>query len=77
MYVSIQNFGFNNALKCFIADGIYDFPTRIHQFTEIQFILEGSVELTVDGKTELLSAGDVIVISPFRAHSFKTTAGTK
>lgn len=77
MYVSIQNFGFNNALKCFIADGVYDFPTRIHQFTEIQFILEGSVELTVDGKTELLSAGDVIVISPFRSHSFKTTAETK
>ena len=77
MYVSIQNFGFNNAVKCFIADGAYEFPTRIHQFAEIQFILEGEVELTVDSKTETLHSGDVIVISPFRAHSFKTTAGTK
>ena len=77
MYVSIQNFGFNNAVKCFIADGVYTFTTRIHQFAEIQFILEGEVELTVDSKTEKLRAGDVIVISPFRAHSFKTTEGTK
>ena len=77
MYVSIQNFGFNNSVKCFIADGVYDFPTRIHQFTEIQFILEGEVELTVDSKTEILHEGDVIVISPFRAHSFKTKEGTK
>lgn len=77
MYVSIKNFGFNNALKCFIADGVYDFPTRLHQFAEIQFILEGEVELTVDGKSEHLSAGDVIVISPFRPHSFKTAPGTK
>ena len=77
MFVSIQNFGFNNAVKCFIASGAYEFPTRIHQFAEIQFILEGEVELTVENKTEMLRAGDVIVISPFRAHSFKTTAATK
>ena len=77
MYVSIQNFGFNNAVKCFIADGVYDFPTRIHQFAEIQFILEGEVELTVDSKKETLHSGDFIVISPFRAHSFKTKPGTK
>lgn len=77
MYVSIQNFGFNNALKCFIADGVYDFPTRIHQFAEIQFIIEGEVELTAEGITETLGAGDVMVISPFKPHSFKTAPGTK
>ena len=77
MYVTIQNFGFNNAVKCFIADGEYDFPTRIHQFAEIQFILEGGVELTSDGKNESLRAGDIIVISPFKPHSFKTKPGTK
>lgn len=77
MYVTIQNFGFNNAVKCFIADGEYDFPTRIHQFAEIQFILEGGVGLTSDGKEEFLEAGDIIVISPFKPHSFKTKPGTK
>lgn len=77
MYVTIQNFGFNNAVKCFIADGEYDFPTRIHQFAEIQFILEGGVELTSDGKEESLGAGDIIVISPFKPHGFKTKPGTK
>ena len=77
MYVTIQNFGFNNAVKCFIADGVYDFPERIHQFAEIQFILEGEVEITVDGKTEILGKDDVVVISPFRAHSFKTKPGTR
>ena len=77
MFVSVQNFGFNNAVKCFIANGAFEFPTRIHQFAEIQFILEGEVELTVDSKTEHLKAGDVMVISPFKAHSFKTTKETK
>ena len=77
MFISVQNFGFNNAVKCFIASGAYDFPPRIHQFAEIQFILEGEVELTVDSKTEHLKAGDVMVISPFRSHSFKTTPQTK
>ena len=77
MFVSIQNFGFNNAVKCFIADGVYEFPPRIHQFAEIQFVLEGEMELTVDSKTEILRSGDVIVISPFRTHSFKTTPNTK
>lgn len=77
MYVTIQNFGFNNAVKCFVADGVYDFPTRIHQFAEIQFILEGEVTLTANGKTEILGADDIIVISPFKPHSFKTKPGTK
>jgi len=77
MYVTIQNFGFNNAVKCFVADGVYDFPTRIHQFAEIQFILEGEVTLTCNGKTEILGADDIIVISPFKPHSFKTKPGTK
>ena len=77
MHITIQNFGFNNAVKCFTADGFYEFSTRIHQFTEIQYIIEGSLDLVVDGKAEHLEAGDIAVISPFRAHSFKASADAK
>ena len=77
MHISIQNFGFNDSVKCFIADGFYEFPTRIHQFTEIQYIINGTLELTVDGITEHLSKGDIAVISPFRNHSFKCSHDAK
>lgn len=77
MYISVQNFGFTNRAKCFIADGFYEFPPRIHQFTEIQYIIEGELEIVVDGMTEHLTAGDVAVISPFRAHSLRSSSNSK
>ena len=77
MHITIQNFGFNSRVKCFIADGFYEFPVRIHQFTEIQYIIEGELELAIDGKTEHLKAGDIAVISPFRSHSLRSSPDSK
>lgn len=69
MYVQFQDFGFNAAAKTRHFFGKMEYPTRIHQLTEILCIIDGSLELTVDGVTEIAEKGDICVITPFRTHS--------
>ena len=72
MYIQLQNFGYNSSVKSTYHEGRYECAERIHQFPEIVSVIEGSVEITVDGVTETANAGDIAVITPFRAHSFHT-----
>ena len=72
MYIQLQNFGKESSLKSIHYEGKYECAERIHQFPEIVLVLEGSVEITVDGVCETANAGDIAVITPFRIHSFKT-----
>ena len=72
MYVQFQDFGFNAAAKTLHLNGFFEYPDRIHQLPEILCILEGSLELTVDGVTEIANKGDICVITPFRTHRCKT-----
>lgn len=72
MYIQLQNFGYNSSIKSTYHEGKYECIERIHQFPEIISIIAGSVEITVDGITEIAHAGDIAVITPFRAHSFHT-----
>lgn len=77
MHISVANFGAGNAVKCYIAEGPYEYDQRIHQFAEIQLVLEGELEIEVDGVTEQLTAGDIAVIGPFRTHRTKGYEGVK
>ena len=70
MHISLQNFGFDNTLKCFMASGYYEFSSRMHQFLEIQYIMEGTLDITVEGKRKTLTSGDFAIIPPFCEHSF-------
>lgn len=72
MYIQLHNFGYNSSIKSTYHEGIYNCVERIHQFPEVVYISAGSVEITVDGITETANAGDLAVITPFRAHSFRT-----
>ena len=72
MYIQIQNFGHSSSIKSLFREGKYECIERIHQFPEIVYVIEGSIEITVDGVTETANAGDIAVITPFRAHSFYT-----
>lgn len=72
MIVHSNNFGARTALRCGFLKGVYNFPAHIHQFPEIVYCLEGSMELTVDEKTETMNAGDMAIIAPFCVHSFHT-----
>ena len=77
MHISVANFGAGNAVKSYVADGPYEYSQRIHQFAEIQFVLEGELEIEVDGVTERLKAGDMAVIGPFRTHRTKGYEGVR
>lgn len=72
MYIQFSNFGFNAAAKTRYFHGKNEYSERIHQLPEILVIMDGSFELTVDGVTEIAKAGDICVITPFRAHSWHT-----
>lgn len=72
MQVHYKNFGSKTALRCGFLSGQYNFANHIHQFAEIVYVKEGSLEVTIDDKTELMHPGDFAIIPPFRVHSFFT-----
>ena len=66
------NFGAVNTVKCSSKIGKYDLGSHLHQFSEIVIVNRGSINVTVDGRVETAKENDIIVISPFQVHSFKT-----
>ena len=72
MQVHFKNFGSKTAIRCGFRSEQYNFPDHIHQFPEIVYVKDGELELTVDGVTELMRAGDFAIVPPFRVHSFFT-----
>ena len=77
MLIFHTNFGSKIIARCGFWEGKYNFPEHIHQFAEIVFCAEGSMELTIDGKCEVMNAGDLAIIAPFRTHSFYTPKHVK
>ena len=70
--VQESNFSTASAIKCSSKSGKYSLGEHIHQFSEIVFVKEGSLNVTVDGKTETANKNDIILISPLQVHSFDT-----
>ncbi len=52
--------------------GKYAIGDHLHQNTEIVFVKEGEISVTIDGRQEKAQANDIIVIAPFSVHSFHT-----
>ena len=44
-------------------------PSHNHPHEQITYVIEGEMEMVVDGKTKLLKAGDGVVILPDQEHS--------
>ena len=72
MEIQHTNFGSTSIIRCGIHQGKYDYHDHLHQFCEFVWVMEGEIEISVDGEVELAKAGDITVITPFRIHSFKT-----
>lgn len=75
MYIQFQDFSFSAAAITRHLYGIFSYPDRIHQLPEILCVVDGCLELTVDGVTEIANKGDICVITPFRTHSCRSTTG--
>ena len=72
MLIQVDNFGCENTFRSRFHENVYNYPTHIHQFTEIAVVLDGEIEIISEGKTERARSGDIAVIPPFRTHSFNT-----
>ncbi len=72
MFVQHSNFGNQSVLRCGFTNGIHNSGDHIHEFCEMEMILEGEIEITVDGKCYIARPGDIAIIPPFKLHSFYT-----
>ena len=77
MIVQHRNFGTQSIVKSGVHCPKHDFGNHIHEYSEILYVVEGSIESTVNGKTELLRAGDIAFITPFKVHSTFTPDSCK
>lgn len=77
MIIQNTNFGNMNIIRSGVHDGKYCFGDHIHQFAELVWVLDGEIEMTVNGKTEMARKGDFTVINPFAIHSFYTPEYSK
>ena len=72
MRIFYGNFGSETLFRCGFVKGKYDFPQHIHQFAEICYRKSGSLELTIDGETEVMEKGDMAIIPPYRVQVYYT-----
>lgn len=70
MRIQGDNFGKELTFKHQLHEKIYTYPTHIHQFAELIFMLDGELTITVDGKSEKLTPGDAALVLPFQTHKF-------
>lgn len=72
MFVQHTNFGNQSVLRCGFTNGKHNSGDHIHEFCEMEMVIEGEIEITVDGKKQVARAGDIAIIPPFKVHSFYT-----
>lgn len=72
MFVQQRNFGIQSVLKCGFTNGTHNSGDHIHEFCEMEMVLDGEIEITVNGKKHIARQGDIAIIPPFRVHSFHT-----
>ena len=63
----------------FMIDVSNNFASKLHShpFLEFVYVVSGSVEHTLDGKTMIIKGGDYFLIDLNSRHSYKAIAGTK
>ena len=72
MIIQARNFGSSRVIRCGVHESTHNYGAHIHQHSELVYVLEGSIESTVDGKTETVHAGEAVIITPLRVHSTYT-----
>ena len=53
-------------------EGKHEYPEHLHHFIETVCVLDGEIEITINGNAEIARKGDIAVIPPFHPHSFHT-----
>ncbi len=69
MIIQHSNFGSQSIIRPGWHIGYHTFGTHMHQFSELLYVHEGSIYSTVGEKRELVSAGQMSIITPLKPHS--------
>lgn len=77
MFIQERNFGNELALRCGHTCGVHNSGNHIHQFCELEMILDGEIEITVGGEIYKARRGDIAIIPPFTVHAFHTPTYVK
>ena len=77
MIIQQTHFGVQSILRYGLREGKYCYGNEILQFSEFVFVLDGELEMTIEGKTEVGHKNDVFLITPFKVHSFNTKEYSK
>ena len=72
MFVQHSNFGPQSIIKCGHTDGLHNSGDHLHQFFEMEIVLDGEIEISLEGEKTLTKAGEIAIIPPFKVHSFHT-----
>ena len=74
----VRNFqSANMSFAYWVIDAGADLPEQSHSNEQVLNILEGEIELTIDGKSEILRPGMVAVIPSGAIHSGRTVTECK
>jgi hypothetical protein len=69
---SCGNYNYNAFLYSDIS-----YSAHFHKNYELIYVLKGTVELSVNGKPDVLKPGEMILISPYAVHSFAVDGKSK
>ena len=70
MQLQERYFGYNHYVLSTRIEGKHAYPEHIHHFLEVLCVLDGEIEVKINGITEIARKGDLAVIPPFQAHSY-------
>jgi quercetin dioxygenase-like cupin family protein len=72
-----EHSGFNlEAHETVLGPGVETHPPHTHEHEEIIVVVEGTVEVSVDGRKETVEPGSVIYYEPNRPHNLRNAGAT-
>lgn len=72
MHIISKEFGYGEVYRGSVKNQKYDIRDHIHQFCELIFVIDGEMNVRVDGVDYHLSSTDAIAITPFQIHEVHT-----
>ena len=77
IYVQTQNFGTHGMFGYQFHHQKYSYPLHIHQFAELMLIINGGMEIIVNGRLETFRSGQIALVFPFQVHRYHSLGTCK
>lgn len=72
MFIQHHNFGSEPTIRCGKTSRAHNSDTHLHQFFELEMVLEGEIDITVGERCVRVGAGEIAIIPALQLHSFLT-----